>query len=421
MKIKTILLFLLVSLLVPAVASDEVKKIAILETVDKVGDVTYGVRLAVRSKFSVAITNTPGYEGYNRIDLATVMGEHEFQRTGYVSDAQIKQLGEMSGADYVLIAEVAYMNNAKSDVVISAQLIDIETTQFVEAADVYSSIDTESIAKNCRELTQRLLGISSTASSRNTNVGGSRSGGQAGSFVENTLGLNMTMVYVPGGTFTMGATSEQMGAGSDEYPVHQVTIDGFYIGATEITQAQWQAVMGTTVYQQRDKANSSWSMAGVGGNYPMYYVSWHEAMAFCQELSRLTGKTYTLPTEAQWEYAAREGASNGTQYSGSYSIDAVAWYSANSGNSTHPVGSKRANKLGIYDMSGNVWEWCSDWYGSYSSSALFNPTGPGSGQYRVSRGGSWFNYASGCRVSIRRINTPSDRYSGLGFRVLLIP
>lgn len=191
----------------------------------------------------------------------------------------------------------------------------------------------------------------------------------------------------------------------------------------EVTQAQWEKVMGTSIYQQKNKANSQWSVYGVGPDYPMYYVSWDEAMEFCRLLSQKTGKTYTLPTEAQWEYAARGGnKADGTKYAGSNMIDAVAWYTDNSGNSTHPVGTKRGNALGIYDMSGNVWEWCKDWYSnSYVSYDTNNPTGPSSGSYRVCRGGGWLNSASGCRVSNRVSNAPDYRSNGLGFRVVLVP
>ena len=243
------------------------------------------------------------------------------------------------------------------------------------------------------------------------------------SFVENALGLNMKMVYIEGGTFTMGATSEQdVSEDSDEKPTHSVTVSSFYMGQTEVTQAQWKAVMGTTIRQQRDKADPSYSLSGEGDNYPMYYVSHDEAQAFCRELSRLTGKSYRLPTEAEWEYAARGGnKSQGCKYSGSHSIDRVAWYDGNSGNKTHAVATKQANELGLYDMSGNVWEWCSGWYGSYSSSSQTNPKGASSGQYRVSRGGSWSDYARYCRVSNRDHFTPSDRYYDLGFRVVLVP
>ena len=221
----------------------------------------------------------------------------------------------------------------------------------------------------------------------------------------------MKMVYVEGGTFTMGATSEQSGeADSDESPTHSVTLDSYYIGECEVTQAQWQKIMGNNP--------SSFK----GDSRPVEQVSWEDAQNFCRELSAITGKTYLLPTEAQWEYAARGGKhSKGYKYSGSYAIDAVAWYDGNSGNATHPVKQKRANELGLYDMSGNVWEWCSDWYGSYSSSSQNNPTGASSGQYRVLRGGSWNNNARNCRSSNRDNNTPSNRNNNNGFRVVCLP
>lgn len=240
-------------------------------------------------------------------------------------------------------------------------------------------------------------------------------------YVENVEGLNMKMVYVEGGTFQMGATSEQNGEGyDDEKPVHSVTLESYYIAECEVTQEQWQKIMGSTIHQQASKAG--YSTKGVGNDYPMYYVSWHEAQAFCQELSALTGKTYCLPTEAQWEYAARGGKqSKGYKYSGSYAIDAVAWYDSNSGSTNHPVKGKRANELGLYDMSGSVWEWCSDWYGSYSSSSQNNPTGASSGEYRVLRGGSWNYRARSCRVSYRNDNTPSNRNYNYGFRVVCLP
>ncbi|WP_251620329.1 SUMF1/EgtB/PvdO family nonheme iron enzyme [Odoribacter lunatus] len=242
-------------------------------------------------------------------------------------------------------------------------------------------------------------------------------------YTETALGVNMKMVYVASGSFMMGATSEQGSNAFDyEKPVHQVVLSGYYIGAYEVTQGQWEKVMGTSVTQQRDKANSSWPLYGVGSDYPMYYVSWDEAQAFCRELSRRTGKRYVLPTEAQWEYAARGGNRNeGTKYSGSDAVDVVVWYDSNSGSSTHPVGTKRPNALGLYDMSGNVWEWCADWYGSYPNMYQANPTGPSSGSRRVYRGGSWFNSAAGSRVSNRNDGTPSRRDGHRGFRVVCLP
>ena len=216
----------------------------------------------------------------------------------------------------------------------------------------------------------------------------------------------------------MGATSEQGDdADNDEKPVHEVTLDGFYIGKYEVTQAQWKAVMGTTIEQQRDKAAAS-KLYGVGDNSPMYYVSWNEAVQFCQKLSEMTGKKYRLPTEAEWEYAARGGQhADGTKYAGSNTIGDVAWYDGNSYGKTHPVGQKKANGLGIYDMSGNVGEWCSDWYSEdyYSRSSSVNPQGPLSGSYRVWRGGDLGNAVMN-RVSFRSGIIPDYR-GGLGFRV----
>jgi formylglycine-generating enzyme required for sulfatase activity len=228
------------------------------------------------------------------------------------------------------------------------------------------------------------------------------------------------MVKVQGGTFTMGCTSEQGDCDSDEKPVHSVTVSSFQIGKYEVTQAQWKAIMGTTLRQQRDKASPEWSLSGEGDNYPMYYVSWDEAQEFIKRLNKATGKNYRLPTEAEWEYAARGGKlSKGYKYSGSNNIDEVAWYDGNSDEQSHPVGTKKANELGIHDMSGNIEEWCQDWYGEYFASSQTNPKGASNGSGRVFRGGCWDYYAVGCRVAIRGGCSPGYRSYLLGFRVVL--
>lgn len=241
-------------------------------------------------------------------------------------------------------------------------------------------------------------------------------------FTEKVSGVEIEMIYVKGGTFMMGATEEQGDdAYGDEKPVHSVTLSDYYIGKFEVTQELWEKVMGTTIRQQRDKEDSRYILAGVGSDYPMYYVNWEEAQEFCKKLSQLTGKTYVLPTEAQWEYAARGGVkSRGYKYSGSNTIGNVAWYGDNSSSSTHPVATKQPNELGLYDMSGNVWEWCSDWKGYYSSKSQSNPTGPSTGSYRVVRGGSWHDFARRCRVSHRNGINRSLRGSNYGFRVVLL-
>ena len=222
-------------------------------------------------------------------------------------------------------------------------------------------------------------------------------------------GVSFTMVGVKGGTFTMGGTSEQgRNADSDEKPTCQVTLSDYMIGETEVTQELWKAVMGTNL--------SNFS----GTNLPVEMVSWYGCQTFIKKLNRLTGKNFRLPTEAEWEYAARGGQkSQGYKYAGSHTLSDVAWYDNNSGSKTHPVKQKQANELGLYDMSGNVWEWCQNWKGSYSSGAQTNPTGPSNGSNRVLRGGGWNDNASNCRVSNRYDNTPTFTYSYLGLRLAL--
>ena len=215
------------------------------------------------------------------------------------------------------------------------------------------------------------------------------------------------MVYVEGGTFMMGATSEQ---GSDAYdsekPAHQVTLSSFSIGKYEVTQEEWEAVMGS---------NPSYFK---GKKLPVEKVSWDDCQKFIRKLNQLTGKQFRLPTEAEWEYAARGGSkSRGYKYAGGNDLGGVAWYDGNSGSKTHEVGQKQPNELGLYDMSGNVYEWCQDWYGKYSKTSQTNPTGSSSGSLRVYRGGSWYHDAWSCRVSYRYGSTPDDRRNGLGLRL----
>ena len=273
--------------------------------------------------------------------------------------------------------------------------------------------------------------------------------------------LNLEMVHVPGGSFQMGGDGQSTGDGTDSIPVHTVTLTGFYMGKYEVTQAQWQAVMGTTIQQLQTAASDGTTNYGRGDNYPVYYVSWYNALVFCNKLSVMEGLTpayrinnstnpddwgtvptnfdaawnavevvngstgYRLPTEAQWEYAAKggDGSPGNYTYAGSNTVDDVAWYSTNSGNTAHTVGTKAANGLGLYDMSGNVYEWCWDWYGNYSSGPQTDPTGAPSpsatGTVRVMRGGSRNNTeAQYIRSAFRNYNAPISRNNTRGFRVL---
>lgn len=224
------------------------------------------------------------------------------------------------------------------------------------------------------------------------------------------------MVSVAGGTFTMG--SSEQGSIDDDYakPAHKVTLSSFAIGQTEVTQELWEAVMGNNPSEFK------------GAKRPVDNVSWNDCQTFITKLNQLTGKRFRLPTEAEWEYAARGGKnSKGYKYAGSNTIGDVAWYwdnipsqsSGNSGYGTQTVGTKKPNELGLYDMTGNVLEWCQDWYGNYSSNAQTNPTGPSSGSGRVLRGGNWGIIAIYCRVSSRYGYTPDYVNNFLGLRLAL--
>ncbi len=216
-------------------------------------------------------------------------------------------------------------------------------------------------------------------------------------------GVSFTMIAVKGGTFQMGSDDGY----EWEKPVHQVTLSDYYIGETEVTQELWTAVMGS------NPSHFTGDMLR-----PVENVSWDDCQTFISKLNQLTGGRFLLPTEAQWEYAARGGnKSKGYTYSGSDAEDDVAWYWYNSDRMTHPVKTKAPNELGIYDMSGNVWEWCSDWYGDYSSAAQTDPTGPATGSGRVGRGGSWRHDATGCRVATHSSCTPASASSDTGLRL----
>jgi len=213
------------------------------------------------------------------------------------------------------------------------------------------------------------------------------------------------MVFVEGGTFHLGSSSGQ----SDEKPVHLVTVSSFNIGKYEVTQVQWKAVIGSNPSYFKDCDQC-----------PVEQVSWNDVQDFIRKLNAQTGKNYRLPTEGEWEFAAKGGkSSKGYTYSGSNGLLSVAWNTENSGSRTHAVGGKQANELGIYDMTGNVWEWCSDWYGAYNNFSETNPTGASSGQYRVLRGGSCGDNAYGCRTASRYGFIPGFGNSYGGFRLVL--
>lgn len=226
-------------------------------------------------------------------------------------------------------------------------------------------------------------------------------------------GVSFRMKLVKAGTFMMGATPEmEDGADSDEFPVHEVTLTkDYYMGETQVTQALWQAVMGKN--PSKFKGNDQ---------RPVESVSWNDCQDFIEQLNRITGEHFRLPTEAEWEFAARGGnESKGFRYAGSNDLDEVAWYIDNSNSPTSQVATKQPNELGLYDMSGNVWDWCADWYDEdyYKTSPEVDPQGPASGLIRVLRGGSWDYVARNCRLSCRGRDFPEGWIDDYGLRLSL--
>lgn len=250
-------------------------------------------------------------------------------------------------------------------------------------------------------------------------------------FLESTDGLDIPMVFIDQTTFKMGGTPEHGADSEDDETVHEVTLSPYFIGATEITQGQWRKVMGTTLEDMYRKAapDHDFGRYGVGDDKPMYYVNWQDAVDFCRKLSAITGLSYRLPTESEWELAARGGSSPSGKYSGSDELDEVGWYVDNAdmdrfnkGNpECHPVAGKAPNSLGIYDMSGNICEWVGCLYSPYPKTASVDPQGKPYNGDRVYRGGSFRSSKNYCRTAFRNSNSPSYASEAIGFRVALEP
>lgn len=377
----------------PAVAQvDGVKKkLAVYVTGD---DVDAKVKKVFSSKLGTAITSSGKFALVETGPefLATLQQEMDRQTSGEVRNSQIAALGQKYGVKVVVVADVVDFDDA---LFVIARSINLETGLVSKTIDVSGPGDG---LRNLENLAQKVAnalfdGLSAGSNSYSATNGGN--GGTVETFTVN--GVTFEMVKVDGGSYMMGSYEGY----SDEKPVHNETVGTFYIGKTEVTQRLWTAVMGSNPSRFR------------GENLPVENVTWFDCQEFVERLSRLTGRIFRLPTEAEWEYAARGGnKSRGYTYSGSNDLYRVGWYDENSGGTTHPVGQKLDNELGLYDMSGNVWEWCSDnWSDTYNS--------PRNSSYSVRRGGSWNSNARYCRASNRSYDDRAYRYGDLGLRLAL--
>jgi len=293
-------------------------------------------------------------------------------------------------------------------------MLDVETGGVTNSAPPsIANKDPEKMQVACINVAKILLGVySSNMSNSGSLYGFSANNGQ--DYIENVYNINMKMIWVEGGDFMMGCTSEQGDCYANEKPIRRVMVDGFYIGMLEVTQLQWTIIMGINPSKRK------------GEDFPVENITWEEAMEFCRKLSKKTGRKYSLPTEAQWEYAARGGKNTeGTKYAGSNNIEEIAWIGNNSNQGTHKCGTKKANELGIFDMTGNVWEWCRDWYSdSYDLYDTNNPTGArdSNGYERVCRGGDYEGEPRTCRICFRGGFANSDYgHDDIGLRVVCIP
>ena len=396
---KILLILVLLIVLLPSVVNAQTpkNKVAVYMTAT---DVNQGYKKVIGSKMVEKITQSPNYTAVERTSdfLHALKSEQDYSVSGEVRDSQIAKIGQRLGVKFVAVVDVTELSDFEQ-VFVDARMINVETGEIIATASANDVVDSMNKLVGIAEKVSS--GLTGGASGGNNYFGqtGSQPTGASETFTVN--GVSFEMVRVDGGSFMMGSYNGD----SDEQPVHSETVSTFYIGKTEVTQALWTAVMGS---------NPSYFK---GPNLPVEMVSWNDCQEFIDRLNRITGKNFRLPTESEWEYAARGGnRSRGYDYSGSNNLQSVGWYDGNSGGSTHPVGSKLDNELGLYDMSGNVYEWTSDlWSSNYSSYR----NGGSSGSYRVSRGGSYYYSARNCRSAFRNSNDSGYRFRNLGFRLAL--
>ena len=349
-----------------------------------------------------------GYTLVERTLIDKVIDEQQFQR-GKLTESQMVRIGRLLNVSKVVVGQI---NIVMGQYNVDVRAINVETgTVAATAGDAFDNATFRTKMQTIAQSLAKKIAITPTTQATPAESQKPQQPQQLQNPVSYSNGMltvngvQYCMIKVEGGTFTMGATSEQGSDASDnEKPTHQVTLSTYYIGRTEVTQALWEAVMGSNPSRFKGK------------KLPVENVSYDDCKQFIEKLNVMTGQDFRLPTEAEWEFAARGGnQSHGYKYSGSNYLDDVAWFRENSGSETNTVATKRPNELGIYDMSGNVPEWCRDSYAKYTSSPQTNPRG-GSGSSRVCRGGSWCSGARYCRVSFRGI---AADYCSPGLRLVL--
>ena len=346
--------------------------------------------IAVTNFMTTELQKIPGYKVLAWDDV-TKMLEHEAgkQQLGCDDDKCISEIGGALGVEFIVAGDIGAVGDRY---VMTIRQIDITKAQTLRRVSRKVTGNIGLLLDELPGMVAELFGVSSAQQSRSGQTSaGTQAGGSSGSGQSKD-----GMVWIEGGTFMMGSND----GGSDEKPVHQVTVNGFYMDKTEVTQAEYERVMGNNPSSFKNCPDC-----------PVESVSWDDAKAYCEKVGK------RLPTEAEWEYAARAGSTT-KYYWGNGAPDAYAWYDGNSGQKTHPVGQKQPNAWGLYDMSGNVWEWCSDWYNEdyYANSPAQDSKGPSSGTGRVLRGGSWFNLPESLRSANRVRNGPDDRFINNGFR-----
>jgi len=376
--------------------------------------VTKGISRPLSESIRREIVMSGRYEVIDRGNMNKILGEQKFQLSGCAAGECIVEAGQLLGVGKIITGSVSMVGKTYY---LSLSLINVESGEIEKSSEDKCKCEIDDLIDSSKRLVKKLLGetVSETVQTAKAEIKTettktypsesplAKGGSKGGDFTDTP---SIEMVFVKGGCYQMGDT---FGDGdSNEKPVHEVCVDDFNIGKYEVTQGQWKAVMGNNPSYFKD----------CGDNCPVEQVSWNDIQDFITKLNNKTGKNYRLPTEAEWEYAARSGGKS-EKYSGSNDIDSVAWYSSNSGSKTHPVGQKAANGLGIYDMSGNVEEWVNDCKDDnyYKSSPKDNPKGPSSDTGRVRRGGSWGYYSWGIRSVHRGWFYPVDRSYYLGFRL----